>query len=262
MRPLRGGQGTFDKIIGNIRKVAGRCRISIGGNFDESSVHSYPALLDFLAEQDFASQLSRVAFKPVVRDVISRVSEGPAASPVRTKFIGLTPVSDGKPLGGTCMTSAGAGAAAGGCDTCHFAADQMSFLRDETKKRGFNTSDGVHMGPCEIHRKHAHTIGPDGDIYACPGFTGDLGLSTGHVDDRRDTFREEMRGKFDRLDPWMDCGDCAFIPVCAGGCLVASHTQQGDMNAPTCFKRSFESAVIALAHDVAGAAEHSAAQAA
>src|SRR5215216_6583031 len=46
MRPLRGGQGTFDKIIGNLRRVAGRCRISIGGNFDESSADSYPALLE------------------------------------------------------------------------------------------------------------------------------------------------------------------------------------------------------------------------
>ena len=49
MRPLRGGQGTFDRIIANIRRIAGRCAISIGGNFDESSVASYPALIDFLA---------------------------------------------------------------------------------------------------------------------------------------------------------------------------------------------------------------------
>ena len=48
MRPLRGGQGTFDRIIDNVRRVAGQCHISIGGNFDEQSVDSYPALLDFL----------------------------------------------------------------------------------------------------------------------------------------------------------------------------------------------------------------------
>src|SRR4029450_10509561 len=56
MRPLRGGQGTFDRIIENIRRVAGRCRISIGGNFDEGSVHSNPALLAFLRGQEFARQ--------------------------------------------------------------------------------------------------------------------------------------------------------------------------------------------------------------
>ena len=67
MRPLRGGQGTFDRIIANIRRVAGKCRISIGGNFDESSVDSYPALLEFLREQDFADQLVKVNFKPIQR---------------------------------------------------------------------------------------------------------------------------------------------------------------------------------------------------
>jgi sulfatase maturation enzyme AslB (radical SAM superfamily) len=54
MRPLRGGQGTFDKIIQNVRQVAHKCRITIGGNFDESSVDSYPALLDFLRERSTA----------------------------------------------------------------------------------------------------------------------------------------------------------------------------------------------------------------
>ena len=73
----------------------------------------------------------------------------------------------------------------------------------------------------------------------------------GHIDDRRDTWRERSREQFNRLDPWKDCGDCAFIPVCAGGCVAASHSQLGDMNAPTCHKRSFESALIALAHDAA-----------
>lgn len=250
MRPLRGGQGTFDKIINNIRRVAGRCRISIGGNFDDSSVGSYPALLDFLAEQDFAPHLSRVAFKPVVRDVMSRVSEGPAAAVGgKTKFIGLTPVSEGKPLGGTCMTSAGAGA--GACDTCHFAADQMSFLREETKKRGFTTSDGVHMGPCEIHRKHAHTVGPDGEIYACPGFTGDKKMATGHIDGSTNAVRTRAAERFEQLAAWKECRDCAFIPVCAGGCSVASHSELGDMNIPSCHKRSFEAGVVSMARDAA-----------
>ena len=42
MRPLRGGQGTFDRIIENVRKIAGKVRIAIGGNFDADSVESYP----------------------------------------------------------------------------------------------------------------------------------------------------------------------------------------------------------------------------
>jgi uncharacterized protein len=243
MRPLRGGQGTFDRIIENIRRVAGRCSISIGGNFDASSVDSYPALLDFLKEQEFADSLKKVAFKPIMRE-----------APKPKGMLTLTPVgANGKPLNGTCMTSAGSGSGSI-CDTCHFVDEKMSFLRDETKRRGFPTIDGVHMGPCEIHKEHAHTIGPEGSLYACPGFTGEPSLSTGHIDGRRDSFRENARQRFDGLGAWKNCGDCAFIPVCAGGCSVASHSELGDMNTPSCHKSSFESALISLAHDAASAA--------
>ena len=76
MRPLRGGQGTFDKILNNVRQVADRCRISIGGNFDESSVDSYPALLDFLREQEFADKLAKVAFKPIIREAKPQQPKG------------------------------------------------------------------------------------------------------------------------------------------------------------------------------------------
>ena len=253
MRPLRGGQGTFDKIIANVRKIAGRCAISLGGNFDETTVESYPALLDFLAAQEFAPDITRVAFKPVIRDVMAAVTAGLESKPAPgRKFIGLTPVTEGKPLNGTCMTSAGNGTtAAAACDSCHFLDDQMAFLRDETKKRGFQTTDGVHMGPCEIHRQHAYTIGPDGDLYACPGFTGDRKMSTGHIDGRDDEHRSAAARRFEQLAAWKECQDCAFIPVCAGGCTVASHSELGNMNAPNCHKKSFEAGVVSMARDAA-----------
>jgi uncharacterized protein len=245
MRPLRGGQGTFDKILHNIRQVAGLCRISIGGNFDESSVDSYPALLDFLREQDFADKLSKVAFKPIIREAKPQQPKG---------LIPLTAVgSEGKPLNGTCMTSAGAGvtAATSVCDSCHFLDDKMSFLRDETIKRGFKTVDGVHMGPCEIHKQHAYTIGPEGSLYACPGFAGNVPESTGHIDGRQEEWRSAAAERFAKITAWEDCDDCAFIPVCAGGCSAAAHTELGDMNKPNCHKPSFEAGVITLAHQAA-----------
>ena len=179
MRPLRGRQGTFDRIIENVRQVADLIPITIGGNFDESSVDSYPHLLDFLKEQEFADKIAKINFKPIIKG---------ATTP--KGIIPLAVVSaDGRPLNGTCMTSAGAGKlpGVGGsmCDSCHFVDEKMAYLRDETRRRGFPTPDGVHMGPCEIHRNNAHTIGPDGSLYACPGFTGEPTASIGHVDGRR-----------------------------------------------------------------------------
>jgi uncharacterized protein len=245
MRPLRGGQGTFDKILNNIRLVADKCRIAIGGNFDESSVDSYPALLDFLREQEFADKLAKVAFKPIIREQKPAQPKG---------FIPLTAVSDnGKPLNGTCMTSAGAGVTttSGGCDSCHFLDDKMSFLREETAKRGFKTVDGVHMGPCEVHKTHAHTIGPEGSLYACPGFAGNVPESTGHIDGRHDDLRSAAAKRFAKITAWKECNDCAFIPVCAGGCSAAAHTELGDMSKPNCHKPSFEAGVVTLAHQAA-----------
>ena len=240
-RPLRGGQGTFDRIVANVRAVADLTRIAVGGNFDMDSVDSYPALLDFLAGQDFAPRLAKVLFKPVIREK-SAQARG---------IIPLTAVgAEGKPLNGACMTSAGTGVARV-CDSCNFVDEKMAFLREETKKRGFPTSDGVHMGPCEIHKSHAHTIGPDGSLFACPGFAGEARQSTGHIDDRQDDFRAQALRNFERLAAWEQCRDCAFIPVCAGGCTVAAHNELGDMHAPNCHKPSFEAGVVSLAREAA-----------
>jgi uncharacterized protein len=249
MRPLRGRQGTFDRIIENVRRVASKVDITIGGNFDESSWDSYPALLQFLKEQEFAHRIVKMNFKPVIK----------APEPeVPTGMIPLVVVgTNNKALAGTCMTSAGAGAGAsrassGPCDSCHFVDEKMSFLREETRKAGFYTLDGVHMGPCEIHRRHAYTIGPEGSLYACPGFTGDGSESTGHIDGRADDRRQTAAERFERLSPHKDeCGDCSFIPVCGGGCSMAAHTELGDMHQPSCHRGAMEAAVVSLAQRTA-----------
>lgn len=248
VRPMRGGQGTFDRIIDNLRRVAPLVPVTIGGNFDAATARSYPALLDFLKEQDFAGRIAKVAFKPII---------APAERPEPKRVIPLTQVDENrKPLNGSCMTAAGASTGRSGssaCDNCHVADEKMSFLREETRRRGFATDDGLHMGPCDLYRRHSHTVGPDGSLYACPGFTGDNALSVGHIEGLRDAGQADAAARFERLAPWRRCGDCAFIPVCGGGCAVAAHAELGDMEAPSCHKPSFESALISLAEEAAGA---------
>jgi uncharacterized protein len=236
-RPLRGGQATFDRIVANLRKVAGRCAITIGGNVDAQSIDRYPALLEFLRAQEFAPSIAKVSFKPVIRPV--------AATPVRV--IPLTAPGDGSGLGGACQSAVGVGGSP--CDTCHFVDDHLATLRETTKRHGFPTPDGVHMGPCEIHRRHAHTIGPDGELYPCPGFSGDAAQAVGTVTGNGNGHYVDAARRFERVEPWRQCGDCAFVPVCAGGCTVAAHHELGDMSAPACHKRSFEAALVSLAHE-------------
>ncbi len=250
MRPMRGGQGTFDRIIENVRRVAPLVPITIGGNFDLETASAYPALLDFLQAQDFARRIVKVAFKPVIKP----------GEPVRAT--GIVPqrpaASNRRPLGGSCMTAAGPStgrsvpqAASSACETCRLVDDTMSLLREETRQRGLPAPDGLHMGPCEIYRRHSHTIGPDGTLYACPGFTGEFALSVGHISGRRTGDQAAAARRFEYLAPWRLCGDCPFIPVCGGGCAVASHAELGDMDAPSCHRRSMESALASLAEDAA-----------
>ena len=105
------------------------------------------------------------------------------------------------------------------------------------------------MGPCHVHMDARAHHRPGRIAVRVPGIhrrAGDCPPGTSTIDATPGGNSPE---KFDRLHPWKECGDCAFIPACAGGCVAASHTQLGDMNMPTCHKPSFESALFALAHD-------------
>jgi uncharacterized protein len=238
LRPMRGGQGTFDRIIARVREVANKVPVAIGGNFDAALVDRYPALLDFLASQEFSSKISRITFKPIVRPSVPDGSQllrvaGRAANPVA----------------GACGSSGSANGSM--CSSCDLADDAMSFLHEETVRRGMPTSDGVHMGPCELYRRHSYTVGPDGSLFACPGFTGGQSLAVGHILGNDTISERPVLTPTGAAAPWRRCGECAFIPVCGGGCAVAARSELGDMNAPSCHKRSLEAALVALAESIA-----------
>ncbi|HTV00571.1 MAG TPA: radical SAM protein [Luteitalea sp.] len=249
LRPLRGGQGTFDRILANMAAVAAKVRLSIGGNFDVGSAESYPELLSFLRSQPFADRIVKVGFKPIIRGPNTGRPVVAQARPDGRRLIPLTPVSDSAPaLGGTCMTAAGnGGGSSSPCDSCQVVDERMSWLRAETRASGFETPDGLHLGPCELHRRHAYTIGPDGSLYPCPGFTGESSLRIGHVEPALDDTHVAMRERFDTHAPWRACGDCALVPVCGGGCSVAAHNEQGDLGVPSCHRPSMLTALDEIA---------------
>ncbi len=237
-RPLRGGQGTFDRILANVASVADAVPVSIGGNFDVATADRFPRLLDFLRAQPFADKLVRVAFKPIVNH--RGAPEG---------AIALATID-------TPRASCGSAAADRGtsCDSYHVTDGHLARLRVETAKRGFFTNDGVHMGPCEIYRRHAHTIGPDGALYVCPGFTGEPEQAIGFVDREPASTQRRSAERFTRLTPRKpECGTCPFIPVCGGGCSAAAHAELHDVHAPACHREAFEAALVSLARTAAEA---------
>ena len=251
MRPLRGGQGTFDKIIRNIR--AGRRtrrRIAIGGNFEMETADSYPALLDFLKEQDFADQLSKVAFKPVIRERKNRRRRAPAVK--GAKFIPLTAVGRGKPLERRVHD-------VGAAPASQQRLRQLQ-LRSTTRCRSCarrrrsaasRPSTACTWARARSTSSNAHTIGPDGSLFACPGFAGEAQQSTGHIDGRAGVGARAGGVAVRGAAAWKECSDCAFIPVCAGGCTVAAHTELGNMNKPNCHKTALQAGLVSLAREAA-----------
>ena len=209
MRPLRGGQGTFDRIIENIRSVAGRTRISIGGNFDESSADSFPALLDFLKEQDFADKLVKVNFKPIVREASRRQAEGHAAADAGRTRRGKTArrlVHDVEPAP---------------------AADRRATAAPSWTRRWCSLREETAASRVRDVRRRAHGPVPRAPRQRPHDRSGRLALRAARVYRRKGAVhRPHQRNhrplarankkRFDTLDPWKACGDCAFIPVCAG----------------------------------------------
>ena len=114
----------------------------------------------------------------------SRRLAGAAAGPK-----GLIPLTlggaDGKPLGGACMTAAGSArhARRAGRERLRLVPlrrrEDVVPARRDAQARLPDARRRAH-GPCEIHKRHAHTIGPDGALYACPGFAGEARFGRPH----------------------------------------------------------------------------------
>ena len=149
------------------------------------------------------------------------------------------------------MTSAGTGVARA-CDSCNFVDEQMSFLREETKKRGFPTVGRRPHGPVRDPQGARAHHRPGRLALRLPGLRR-RGAAVDRPHRRRgsEDYRTQALRNFEQLAAWEQCNDCAFIPVCAGGCTVAAHNELGDMHAPNCHKPSFEPASITLAHEAA-----------
>jgi uncharacterized protein len=230
LRPTRGGRGSFDVILENLRAIAGTCRISIGGNLTVASADACLRLMDLIAAEPFRPSLGSVSFKPVV--------------PAARREPPLTAA------GGSGSVPSRGHAACDTCDTRGLSDERWAWLREQAAARGLPVPDGVHMGPCEIHRRHSYTVGPDGRLYACPGYAGLDAYAVGHIARAPSPSEEHMLVRRSRLAAWRACGDCSFVPVCAGGCSVAGSSEHGDMEAPACHKPAFEAAVASMARNV------------
>lgn len=203
------GRGTYQEIISNLLQVRGTVPITIGGNYDDTTKHHVPALLDDLKNRGFTSdEIVKIGFKPILA------------------FPGHETQSSHR------------------IEACTFSetnVDDIFWLVQEIEKRGFSPYKDIALGPCEARREHTYTIDPSGDIYKCASLAGRTEYVIGNIlDDPAELSFSPNNLAFMTADPWRECDQCKFIPICAGGCRVGAMMENGDLRALCCEKDYFE----------------------
>jgi uncharacterized protein len=82
-----------------------------------------------------------------------------------------------------------------------------------------------NIGLCGSARGDAPYVGPTGELFPCPAFTGARGYRLGHV--RHPLYTNAGYLRFIELDPFADpeCVECAYLPVCMTLCPLPAYSR-------------------------------------
>jgi uncharacterized protein len=205
-RPFVSGKGSFDTIVSNIKAVHDLVRIDLGGNYTKDNYQAFPQLLDFLLTEGLTPEtFCNVQFSPV------------------------TPKSGkGADIGSGCASSSEP-----------WLMEAAPFLRGEIIRRGYKTAKPT-MAACVIEFENDIVINYDGSLYKCPAFMGWPELSVGTLADGIKDYSLSHN-----LAVWQndECLDCAYLPLCFGGCRLNPLLKNGAINEVDCRREFYDSAL-------------------
>jgi uncharacterized protein len=182
-RPFVSGNGSFDVILDNVAEVCDLIQINLGGNFTRENYAYFPSLMDRLADRGVTpDKVGKIQFAPVVK------KSGEKAS------------SD---FSGNCV-----------CSYEPWLIEAGLYLREETLKRGY-PAPKIKMSACTVEYESDLVINYDGSLYKCPAFMSHESLRIGTLKDGIKDYRSSHN-----MDVWKKdrCLDCAYLPICFGGC--------------------------------------------
>lgn len=204
-RPYSSGKGSFDIIVRNLRDVCGLIKVGIGGNYTQENFREFPRLLDEL----YAC----------------------GVTPERIAHVMFAPVSD--TLGEHLMPEFSEGC----CSVDEpWLVEASLFLREVILKRGYYTPK-VLPTTCMIEFRDNLVVHYDGTLYKCPAFIGLEGLDAGSLESGIHDYRESHN-----MDVWKkdECLDCAYLPLCFGGCRFMKLLQSGVIDDVECRKAWYD----------------------
>lgn len=207
-RPFVSGRGSFDAILKNLVAVHDIVALNIGGNYTRENYRRFPELLDIMKESGIdPSRLKAVGFSPVM------------------------PKADGSGFGDHATTCA--------CSSEEWAIEANLFLRGEIMRRGYPV-EKLQASACMIEFANDVVVGYDGDLYKCPVFMGQEEMRVGTLAGGIGDYRESHN-----LDVWKtdECLDCAYLPLCFGGCRFFRKLNTGAIDGVDCRRAALDASL-------------------
>jgi uncharacterized protein len=229
-RPFRNGGGSFDTIIGNISETCDIARIGISCNYGRSNWKRFPELLDILEARRLGpDRIAQLRFFPVMK-----VAGSEAPGDCHDGCLSSSRDDSMSPLArDDCMSSL-----ANPTNPPWMAEADMA-LGGEAARRGFGKT---RHGPsvCQVERDKMFVIDHDGGIYRCPAMIGMENFRLGDVGGG-------MAGNESAYAPgfWKngECLNCAYLPLCFGGCRYSALAEFGDASRLDCRREYLDRAL-------------------
>lgn len=201
-RMLKSGEGTFDKIIDNIKKVLERdLKIVIRISFDVSNTQEIKNLLNFLAVEKLQNRIY-IYFAPIHQTETQKING--------CSFCSKNTYSDYNDI------------AEAYCNLYSIANDLK-----------FKIPSCYTNGPCMVVGQDSCLIAPNGDLYKCVEMIGINELSIGSV---RDLDYNSMYYEFMEGATLNDCiySGCKYVPICGAGCFMESYLKGDNFTKASC----------------------------
>lgn len=204
-RPYVSGRGSYDAIVRNIFDIYDVVPLQLGGNYTRDNYREFPCMLDDLLDKGIDSaQVSTVLFAPVVPKSGERV-----------------------------VTDFNTGCA---CSYEPWLMEAGVYLREETLKRGFSTPK-PKLAACMVELEHELVINYDGSFYKCPAFMAYPDLRIGSLAEGIGDYRDSHN-----MDLWKteECLECAYLPLCFGGCRMVTLLHNGTSSEVDCRRKYYD----------------------
>jgi len=205
-RPLRGGGGTFQRIMENIVVSVDKVKIGISSGYEKSNITHIERMIKHFKTLGILHKLGRFIFSPIHPTL---GPENDFANVQRSE----------------CM--------------CNFEDAQLvesvTKINNLMKENNLSINSGLATSMCSLTKENGGvTIDQHGKIYKCNSMLGHSELAVGDV--RHNEYNAKQK-EFRDLDVWKQCPqDCTYLPMCSGGCRLISFLDVKNFKTPGCKK--------------------------